>query len=81
MSAGGKGAKNRGMKMNRPMQYLTDLKGKKQAVLLPVDEYNRLIEEMEDLRDALELEKRARTATKFVPYAEVRRRLTKQGRL
>ena len=67
--------------MNHQIQYLTDARGKKQAVLLQVDDYNRLMEEMEDLRDALELEKRARTATKFVPYEQVRRRLKKQGRL
>jgi PHD/YefM family antitoxin component YafN of YafNO toxin-antitoxin module len=64
------------MSMNHQIQYLTDAKGKKQAVLLPVAEYDRLMEEMEELRDALVLDKRARTATRFVPYDQVRRRLS-----
>ena len=67
--------------MNNQVQYLTDARGKKQAVLLPVAEYNRLMEEMEDLRDALVLDERARTATKFVPYDQVRRRLKRLGKL
>jgi PHD/YefM family antitoxin component YafN of YafNO toxin-antitoxin module len=74
-------ADEEGMPMNHQIQYLTDARGKKQAVLLPVEEYDRLMAEMEDLRDALQLDERARTATRFVPYDEVRRRLKKQGKL
>ena len=67
--------------METPTQYLIDKKGKKQAVLLPVKEYDRLLEELEDLRDALELEERAESASSFIPYDVLRRRLKKQGRL
>jgi hypothetical protein len=37
--------------------------------------------ELEDLRDALELEERARTVKQLVPYEEVRKRLKAAGRL
>ena len=32
-------------------QYVTDLKGHKTAVLLPIREYNTLVEELEELND------------------------------
>ncbi|MEP6803905.1 MAG: hypothetical protein ABI892_05250 [Flavobacterium sp.] len=32
-------------------QFLTDEKGKKTAVLLPIDKYNKMIEKLEDLHD------------------------------
>ncbi|MBS7231783.1 hypothetical protein KHA90_12170 [Flavobacterium psychroterrae] len=32
-------------------QFLTDNKGKKTAVLLPIDKYNKMIEKLEDLHD------------------------------
>lgn len=33
------------------IQFLTDEKGNRTAVLLPIEKYNRLIEELEDLED------------------------------
>ncbi len=32
-------------------QFITDIKGKKQAVILPIAEYEKLIEELEELDD------------------------------
>lgn len=32
-------------------QYITDTAGKKQAVVLPIKEYNLLLEELEELED------------------------------
>ncbi|WP_338407137.1 hypothetical protein [uncultured Flavobacterium sp.] len=32
-------------------QFLTDKKGKKTAVLLPIEKYNKMIEKLEDLED------------------------------
>jgi hypothetical protein len=37
--------------MNLHPQYLTDSKGKKKAVLLPIKEYTLLLEELEELED------------------------------
>ena len=35
--------------MNKPVQFLTDEKGKKTAVVLPVADYEQLMEDFEDL--------------------------------
>lgn len=32
-------------------QFLTDKKGKKTAVLLPIEKYNKMIEQLEDAHD------------------------------
>jgi hypothetical protein len=32
-------------------QFLTDEKGKRTAVVMPIEKYNRLIEKLEDLED------------------------------
>lgn len=32
-------------------QYITDQKGKKISVVIPIDEYERIVEELEDLED------------------------------
>lgn len=32
-------------------QYITDQKGKKVAVIVPIDEYSRIIEELKELED------------------------------
>ena len=38
-------------------QFITDNTGKKLAVVLPIKEYNKLIEEREDLDDVKEFDK------------------------
>ncbi len=38
-------------------QFITDNTGKKLAVVLPIKEYNKLIEELEDLDDVKEFDK------------------------
>ena len=38
-------------------QFITDNTGKKLAVVLPIKEYNKLIEELEDLDDVNEFDK------------------------
>ena len=35
--------------MSRPFQYLTDAQGDRTAVILPIGEYERLLENFEDL--------------------------------
>jgi hypothetical protein len=67
--------------MSRLPQFIIDAQGRKKSVLLPIAQYNRMMEEIEDLRDALELEKRIETSTGLIPYEKVRRRLVKRGKL
>lgn len=38
------------MTANHP-QFITDLKGKKISAIIPIKEYNRIIEELEDAQD------------------------------
>ncbi len=62
------------------LQYLVDDKGRRQAVLLSIEEYSQLIEELEDLQDVLELEKAVESDTEFRNYKELREELTQENR-
>lgn len=35
------------------IQYLTDARGKKKAIVLPIKMYEKMIEEMEEMQDVL----------------------------
>ncbi|MBI4285480.1 MAG: hypothetical protein HY670_06225 [Chloroflexi bacterium] len=62
-------------------KYLIDEKGRKKAVLLDIQEYARLLGRLEELEDALDLDKAVRTAGEFWDYREIREELRKEGRL
>ncbi len=62
------------------LQYLVDDKGRRQAVLLSIEEYSQLIEELEDPQDVLELEKAVESDTEFRNYKELREELTQENR-
>ena len=47
------------------IDYLTDEKGQKKSVVLKVTDFMRIQEEIEDLEDALELEKSRKEASGF----------------
>jgi hypothetical protein len=63
------------------VKYLVDKKGKKKAVLIDMNEYSRLLARMEELEDALDLDKAVRLAPDFRSYSEIRKELIKEGRL
>jgi hypothetical protein len=56
--------------------FLTDGKGKRTAVVLPIREYESLLEDLADLR-VIE----RRRGEKSVPWETVKRRLKRNGRL
>lgn len=58
------------MIMHKKISYVTDMKGRKKSVLLEVGDFERMQEEMEDLHDALELEKARRDATGFKKWKD-----------
>ena len=62
-------------------KYLVDNKGTATAVVLDIKTYRRLLERIEDLEDALELDQARRSAKGFRPYTEIRSELKKAGRL
>ena len=62
-------------------QYLVDDTGERKAVLLNISEYKQLIQRLEDLEDALELEEAIKTEHDFISYKEVRKELEKDNLL
>lgn len=55
--------------------------GRKEAVLLGMAEYHRLMGKLEDLQDALALDRAERTSKKLIPYSSVQKRLKRAGKL
>ncbi|MBM3934565.1 MAG: hypothetical protein FJ319_09725 [SAR202 cluster bacterium] len=62
-------------------QYLVDAKGKTKSVLLSISEYEDMVRRIEDLEDALVLDKAVRTETEFRDYSTIREELKQAGRL
>ena len=56
--------------MSATVQYLTDKKGKKTAVVLPIADYEKLQEDLDDLAVIAE-----RRAEETIPHAEFKRSL------
>jgi hypothetical protein len=52
------------------VEYVTDGKGHKKSVVLRVTDFERMREEIEDLEDALELEKARKDATGFKKWKD-----------
>lgn len=57
-------------------QYVVDENGKRVSVILPVEEYERMVEELEDAEDARAVDEvRATVASgedEFIPYEQAR---------
>lgn len=71
-----------GIPMKKPRQkYLVDENGTPTAVLLDIKSYRKLVDRLEELEDAVELDEAVRTAKSFRPYSEIRAELKKAGRL
>lgn len=54
--------------MQSKTQYITDDKGKKVAVLLPLKQYNKMLEELEELEDIKAYDKVMKSKPEFVPF-------------
>jgi uncharacterized protein YpuA (DUF1002 family) len=52
------------------VEYVTDIKGKKKKVVLNINDFEKIQEEIEDLEDALTLEKAKREATGFKKWRD-----------
>jgi PHD/YefM family antitoxin component YafN of YafNO toxin-antitoxin module len=61
--------------------FIVNKKGQKRAVVLDLRDYLRLIEHLEDLEDALELDRAERKAKSFRDYKDIRAELVHEGRL
>ena len=62
-------------------KFIVDEKGKKKSVVLDLGDYLRLIEHLEDLEDALELDRAEREAKSSRDYKEIRAELVREGKL
>ena len=56
-------------------------KGRKTAAVLSIIEDRALMQRLQDLQDAFELDEAVETATEFRAYAEIRAELQKEGKL
>lgn len=54
----------------KSIDYLTDEKGRKKSVVLKITDFERMQEEIENLEDALELEKARKDATGFKKWQD-----------
>jgi hypothetical protein len=50
--------------------FVTDSKGKKIAVLLPIKDYNKILEELEELEDIKAYDKAMNRKQKFIPLKQ-----------
>lgn len=62
-------------------KYVVDEKGRKTATVLSMKDYRALMQRLQDLEDALDLDRAVETATSFREYAEIRAELEKEGKL
>ena len=60
--------------MSVTLQYLTNEKGRKTAVVLPISEYERLLEDLADLAVIAE-----RRDEETIPHAEFKKGLKRDG--
>ncbi len=56
-------------------KYVVNEKGRKTAVVLSIKDYRALMQRLQDLEDALDLDHAVETATGFRPYTEIRAEL------
>ena len=62
-------------------QYLVDETGRKTAAVLSMKDYRALMQRLQDLEDALELDEAVKAATGFREYGEIRAELQTDGKL
>jgi hypothetical protein len=62
--------------MSRNVQYVTDANGERTAVILPLDEYQELLEDMHVIRVAEETKDEPR-----IPWVQVKAVLLSEGKL
>ena len=58
--------------MNIKPRYLVDEAGRKTGAVLSMKDYRRLMQRLEDLEDALDLDRAVRAATGFREYEAIR---------
>ncbi|MDI6760427.1 MAG: hypothetical protein QMD05_06340 [Candidatus Brocadiaceae bacterium] len=62
-------------------RYITDTEGKPSEVVIPVKEFKALLKHLEEMEDALELERAIKEAEELVPWEEFKKGLRKSGKV
>ena len=62
-------------------QFVVDASGARRSVLLPADEFDALMELLEDRLDEMDLDEAVEAEPDFEPYESVRERLRDDGHL
>ena len=62
-------------------EYLIDKRGTRRSVVLPVRQFNGLMEYLEELEDSLDIKKAKTSAKGFEDLASLKNRLVKNKRL
>ena len=60
--------------MSSQLQYVTNEKGRKTAVLLPIDDYEKLLEDLDDLAVIAE-----RRSEETIPHEDFKRTVKRNG--
>lgn len=63
------------MMLNIKPKYVVDEKGRKTAIVLSIKDYRVLMQRLQDLEDALDLDRAVESATGFREYSEIRAEL------
>ncbi len=64
--------------LNIKPKYVVNEKGRKTATVLSMEDYRSLMQRLQDLEDALDLDRAVETATEFREYTEIRAELKKK---
>lgn len=62
-------------------RFIVTPQGQREAVLIDIASYRRLMRKIEDLEDALALDRAEATSRKLITYQSVRNRLKRSGKL
>jgi hypothetical protein len=63
------------------LTFIVGPDGRRRGVFLPMAHYRRMVRKIEDLEDALTLDRAEKSSHKLLPYSLVRRRLQRAGKL
>ena len=59
-------------------KYIVDSRGRRNAVVLPIEEFRAMLQEIEDLRDAQYVDEAEASEEGFVELSELRRSLARK---
>lgn len=60
-------------------KYIVDARGRRTAVVLPMSEFDAMVREIEDLRDAQYVDEAEASSEGFVELGDLRARLSKKA--